>query len=370
VTEAFSIAGRPIGRDHKPFIIAEMSGNHNQSLDRALAIVDAAAKTGAHALKLQTYTADTMTLDLDGNEFFIDDPNSLWQGTSLHKLYREAYTPWEWHAPIFERARSFGLIPFSTPFDPTAVDFLEQLGVPCYKIASFENTDLPLIRKVAATGKPMIVSTGMATVAEIDEAVHAAREAGCRELVLLKCTSTYPAAASDTNLMTIPHMRALFDCEVGLSDHTFGIGAGVASIALGATVIEKHFTLSRADGGVDSTFSMEPDEMAALVVETERAWTALGEIHYGLTEKERKSQIFRRSLYVSEDLAAGDALTESNLRIIRPGLGLPPKYLDALIGTRVGRAVRRGTPMSWDLLTPPGKDTVPSLQDLPSGTRG
>jgi pseudaminic acid synthase len=352
MSRTIMIAGRSIGRSHRPFIIAEMSGNHNQSLDRALAIVEAAAKAGAHGLKLQTYTADTMTLDLDRDEFFIEDPNSLWSGRSLHKLYQEAYTPWEWHAPIFERARALGLIPFSTPFDVTAVDFLEQLGVPCYKIASFENTDLPLIRKVAATGKPMIVSTGMATVADIDEAVRAAKEAGCKDLILLKCTSTYPAAASDTNLLTIPHMRALFDCEVGLSDHTFGIGAGVASIALGATVIEKHFTLARADGGVDSTFSMEPDEMAALVVETERAWMALGGVYYGLTEKENKSLIFRRSLYVSENLAPGDALSEKNLRIVRPGLGLPPKYFDTLIGKRVGRVVRKGTPMSWDLLMP------------------
>ncbi len=365
MSEQITIAGRSIGRSHRPFIIAEMSGNHNQSLDRALAIVEAAAKSGAHGLKLQTYTADTMTLDLNQDEFFIDDPNSLWSGRSLHRLYQEAYTPWEWHAAIFDRARALGLIPFSTPFDATAVDFLEQLGVPCYKIASFENTDLPLIRKVAATGKPMIISTGMATVADIDEAVRAARDAGCKELVLLKCTSTYPAAAADTNLLTIPHMRALFNCEVGLSDHTFGIGAGVASVALGASVIEKHFTLARADGGVDSTFSMEPDEMAALVVETERAWMALGVIHYGLTEKERESQIFRRSLYVAEDLAAGDALTETNLRIIRPGLGLPPKYFSTLIGKRVGRPVRRGTPMSWELLTSLDDSIAPALQELP-----
>lgn len=352
MTVTISIADHSIGQSHRPFIIAEMSGNHNQSLDRALAIVDAAAKSGAHALKLQTYTADTMTLELDEGEFFIDDPNSLWRGTSLHKLYQEAYTPWEWHAPIFERARSLGMIPFSTPFDATAVDFLESLGVACYKIASFENTDLPLIRKVAATGKPIIISTGMATVADIDEAVRTARTAGCKQLVLLKCTSTYPATPSDTNLLTIPHMRALFGCEVGLSDHTLGIGASVASVALGATVIEKHFTLARADGGVDSTFSMEPDEMAALVVETERAWLALGQVYYGLTEKELKSLVFRRSLYVAENLSPGDVLHEKNLRIIRPGLGLPPKYFETLIGKRIGRAVRRGTPMTWDLLSP------------------
>ena len=254
---------------------------------------------------------------------------------------------------------------FSTPFDESAVDFLESLDVPCYKIASFENTDLPLIRKVASTGKPMIISTGMATVADIDEAVRAARDAGCTDLILLKCTSTYPAAPSDTNLLTIPHMRALFGCEVGLSDHTFGIGASVASIALGASVIEKHFTLARADGGVDSTFSMEPAEMAALVIETERAWMALGEVHYGLTEKEKQSQVFRRSLYVAEDLAAGDALTEKNLRIIRPGLGLPPKYFATLIGKRVGRAVRKGTPMSWDILTS-ADDAAPASRQAAS----
>ncbi|MGR4931051.1 pseudaminic acid synthase [Bradyrhizobium sp. CAR08] len=369
MTDTISIAGHLIGRSHRPFIIAEMSGNHNQSLDRALTIVDAAAKSGAHALKLQTYTADTMTLDLDEGEFFINDPNSLWRGNSLHKLYQDAHTPWKWHAPIFERARSLGMIPFSTPFDATAVDFLENLGVACYKIASFENTDLPLIRKVAATGKPMIISTGMATVAEIDETVRAARAAGCRQLVLLKCTSTYPATPSDTNLLTIPHMRTLFGCEVGLSDHTFGIGASVASVALGATVIEKHFTLARADGGVDSTFSMEPEEMAALVVETERAWLALGEARYGLTEKEHKSLVFRRSLYVVEDLAPGDVLTEGNLRIIRPGLGLPPKYFETLLGKRVGRSVRRGTPMSWDLLSP-ADSAFQARQEMSRSDRG
>ena len=370
MSETIKIEGRSIGISHRPLIIAEMSGNHNQSLDRALAIVDAAAKSGAHALKLQTYTADTMTLNLSRDEFFIDDPNSLWSGRSLHTLYQEAHTPWEWHGPIFERARSHGMIPFSTPFDATAVDFLEQLGVSCYKIASFENTDLPLIRKVAATGKPMIMSTGMATVADIDEAVRCAREAGCKELLLLKCTSTYPAAAADTNLLTIPHMRALFGCEVGLSDHTFGIGASVASVALGATVIEKHFTLSRADGGVDSTFSREPAEMAALVVETERAWMALGKVSYGLTEKEKKSMIFRRSLYVAADLQAGDVLTEYNLRIIRPGLGLPPKYFDSLLGKRVGQAVRRGTPMSWELLaSADDQPAVSATQKSPRGAR-
>ncbi len=346
------ISKRLVGSDHPPFIIAEMSGNHNQSLERALAIVEAAAKTGAHALKLQTYTADTMTLDLEAGEFFIDDPNSLWHGQSLHKLYQQAYTPWEWHKPIFQKCRELGLIAFSTPFDATAVDFLESLDVPCYKIASFENTDLPLIRKVASTGKPLIISTGMATVAELDETVRAAREAGCHDLVLLKCTSTYPATPKNSNLATIPHLQELFNVQVGLSDHTMGVGVAVASVAMGATVIEKHFTLSRAAGGVDSTFSMEPAEMAQLVVESKRAWQAMGQVSYGTTEAETKSRIFRRSLYITQDLAIGDILTPDNLRCIRPGLGLPPKYYDVLLGQRVGRSIKSGTPMSWELMSP------------------
>ena len=344
-----TIGNRKIGSSEKPFIIAEMSGNHNQSLDRALEIVEAAAKAGAHGLKIQTYTPDIMTLDLNEGEFHISDPDSMWTGKSLYELYGEAYTPWEWHKPIFDRARKLGIIPFSTPFDETAVDFLENLDVPCYKIASFENTDLPLIRRVAATGKPLIISTGMATIAELDETVRAAREAGCNDLVLLKCTSTYPATADNTNILTIPHMRELFDCEVGLSDHAMGVGVSVASIALGATVIEKHFTLNRADGGVDSAFSMEPAEMAQLVAETERAWQALGKITYGTTQSEEKSRIFRRSLYITQDMKAGDVLTRENVRAIRPGHGLPPKYYDVLLGKRVPRAVAKGTPVTWDL---------------------
>ncbi len=344
------ILHRKIGSNHPPFIIAEMSGNHNQSLDRALAIVEAAAKAGAHAVKLQTYTADTMTLDIAEREFFINDPDSLWKGKSLYDLYKEAYTPWEWHKPIFDRCRELGLIYLSTPFDETAVDFLEELNVPCYKIASFENTDLPLIRKVAATGKPMIISTGMATIAELDETVRTLREAGCRDLILLKCTSSYPTTPENTNILTIPHMAKLFDCQVGLSDHTMGIGAAVASVALGATVIEKHFTLSRADGGVDSAFSMEPDEVRALVAETKRAWQALGKIHYGPTENEKKSLIFRRSLYIVQDMKKGDKFTKENIRAIRPGLGLPPKYYDILLGKRVNRDAKRGTAVSWELV--------------------
>lgn len=338
-----------IGVGHAPFIIAEMSGNHNHSLARALEIVEAAAKSGVHALKLQTYTPDTMTLDLDEREFHISDPNSLWAGTSLYRLYGEAYTPWEWHKPIFDRARELGIIAFSTPFDDTAVDFLESLDVPCYKIASFENTDLPLIRRVAATGKPLIISTGMASIAELDDTVRAAREAGCKDLILLKCTSTYPATAENTNILTIPHLRELFGCEVGLSDHTMGVGVSVASVALGATVIEKHFTLDRADGGVDSAFSMEPDEMAQLVMETQRAWQALGQVNYGPTDAEKKSVQFRRSLYVVKDLHAGDVLSRENVRAIRPGLGLPTKYLDQVLGKTLKRDARRGTALSWSL---------------------
>jgi N-acetylneuraminate synthase len=344
------IGNRIIGVDAPPFVIAEMSGNHNQSLDRALAIVDAAAGAGAHAIKLQTYTADSMTLAIKEGEFFINDEQSLWKGHSLHDLYKLAHTPWEWHAPIMERAGKLGLLCFSTPFDESAVDALEGLSVPAYKIASFENVHLPLIRKAASTGKPLIISTGMATIAEIDEAVRAAREAGGRDLILLKCTSTYPASPENSNVRTIPHLRALFDCEVGLSDHTMGLGASVAAVACGATVIEKHFTLRRADGGVDSTFSLEPEELRALVVESERAWQSLGHISYGPSEAEKGSLVFRRSLYVAEDLQPGDVLTAGNLRCVRPGLGLAPKYYELLLGRRVNQAVKRGTAMRWDLL--------------------
>lgn len=344
------LGNRNVGVGETPFIIAEMSGNHNQSLERALEIVEEAAKAGAHALKIQTYTPDTMTLDLDEGEFHISDPTSLWAGKSLYQLYSQASTPWEWHKPIFDRARKLGIIAFSTPFDDTAVDFLESLEVPCYKIASFENTDIPLIRRVAATGKPMIISTGMASIAELDDTVRATREAGCKDLILLKCTSTYPAAASNTNILTIPHLRELFGCEVGLSDHTLGVGVSVASVALGATVIEKHFTLSRADGGVDSTFSMEPAELARLVTETERAWQALGRVSYGATDEEKKSMVYRRSLYVVQDLRAGDVLTADNVRAIRPGFGLQTKYLQVVLGKVVKQDVRRGTALTWQLL--------------------
>lgn len=338
------------GGCYPPCIIAEMSGNHNQSLEQALAIVEAAAKAGAHALKIQTYTADSMTLDLAEGEFFISDPNSLWQGTTLYKLYQQAYTPWEWHKPIFDKCRELDIIGFSTPFDIAGVDFLESLDVPCYKIASFENIDLPLIRRVAQTGKPIIMSTGMATVAELDEAVRTARENGCHDITLLKCTSSYPATPEDSNLVTIPHMRSLFGCKVGISDHTLGIGVAVASVALGASVIEKHFTLSRSDGGVDAAFSLEPEEMRALVEESRRAWEALGIISYGVTKKEEISKKFRRSLYIVQDMEAGDLFTPENLRAIRPGFGLLPKYYDTFLGKKVNQSVKRGTALSWDLI--------------------
>jgi pseudaminic acid synthase len=345
-----NIGSRGIGLGAQPFVIAEMSGNHNQSLERALEIVDAAAAAGAHAIKLQTYTADTITLNVPNDEFRITDKASLWKGQSLYELYSKAHTPWEWHAPIMRRASEHGLACFSSPFDETAVDFLEQLGVPAYKIASFENNHLPLIRKAAATGKPLIISTGMATVAELDEAVRAARDGGCSQLVLLKCTSTYPSSPENTNLRTIPHLRELFGAEVGLSDHTMGIGVAVASVAFGASVIEKHFTLSRAEGGVDSAFSIEPAELTSLVLETERAWRALGGVTYGPTDPELNSLVFRRSIYVAEDVEAGESFTTKNLRIVRPANGLHPRFYAQLLGKPASRDVKVGTPMSWDLL--------------------
>jgi len=339
-----------LSSNDKPFIIAELSGNHNQSLERAIEIVEVAAETGVHALKLQTYTADTITLDINENEFFIEDNKSLWKGKSLYQLYKEAFTPWEWHKPIIERARELGIICFSTPFDDTAVDFLEDLNVPAYKIASFENTHLPLIRKVASTGKPMIISTGMANIAELDETVRTIRDAGCEDFVLLKCTSTYPASPEHTNVLTIPHMRELFNCEVGLSDHTLGIGAAIAAVAHGAKVIEKHFTLRRADGGVDSAFSLEPEEMKSLVIETNRAWQSLGKVAYGPTKAEKASLKRRRSLYISEGMKQGEVFTEKNLRIVRPGLGLPPKYYEILLGRKVNRNLKKGTAVEWEMV--------------------
>jgi len=344
------IAGRPIGPEHPPFVIAEMSGNHNQSLERAMAIVDAAAEAGAHAIKLQTYIADTMTLDVRGGSFEINDPDSLWSGQNLHDLYAKAHTPWDWHQPIMERARELGLICFSSPFDETAVDFLKDLGVPAYKIASFENNHLPLIEKAAATGKPLIISTGMASLGELEQAVATAREGGCRDLVLLKCTSTYPASPENTNIRTIPHLRELFGCEVGLSDHTMGVGVAVGAVALGATVVEKHFTLSRTEGGVDSAFSLEPAELSVLVKETERAWEALGQVSYGPTEAEQASLVFRRSIYASADIAPGDMFTHDNIRIVRPGNGAPPHFFTQLLGRKARQNYSCGTPLSLDQL--------------------
>jgi len=344
------IKGKNIGKKHLPFIIAEMSGNHNHSLERALAIVDAAAKTGVHALNIQTYTADTMTLNLSRGEFFIKDKKSLWKGTSLYELYKQAATPWEWHKPIFERCKKLGLIGFSTPFDATAVDFLEELDVPCYKIASFELVDLPLIKKAAATGKPLIISTGMATKKEIGEAVGTAKAAGCRQLVLLKCTSSYPASPDDSNLATIPDLKKRFQCLSGLSDHTLGIGAAVASVALGANVIEKHFTLSRKEGGVDSAFSMEPQEMKQLVEEIKRAWESLGKVKYGPTKEEKKSLVFRRSLYIVKDIKKGDVFTKDNIKSIRPGYGLAPKYYEKILGEKVNIDMKKGTAITWGIV--------------------
>ncbi len=344
------IGNRAIGSSEHPFVIAEMSGNHNRSLDRAMEIVDEAARAGAHALKLQTYTADTMTLDIRTTEFIIQEPTSLWNGRSLYDLYEEASTPWEWHRPLFERARELGMIPLSTPFDASAVDFLEALGSDAYKVASFEITDLALISKIGRTHKPMIISTGMATPGEISEAVDVAREAGCPDLVLLKCTSTYPASPEDSNLATIPHMREMFHCEVGVSDHTVGIGAAVCAVALGATVIEKHFTLRRADGGVDSAFSIEPGELAALVVESRRAWQAVGSVSYGTIAAEVASLQFRRSIYFVKDIGKGERITPDAVRVIRPGHGLAARFLQTIIGMTVSRDVKRGSPVSWDVV--------------------
>lgn len=348
--QTFQIQNRLVGPDQPPFIIAEMSGNHNGLLEKALALVDAAAEAGADALKIQTYTADTMTLDISEGEFFIEDPDSLWKGESLYNLYQKAHTPWEWHKPIFDRCREKGLIGFSSPFDATAVDFLQDLDVPAFKIASFEIVDIPLIRKVAATGKPLIMSTGMSTEQEIAEAVEAARSANCGPLILLKCTSSYPADPIDSNLRAIPYLQEKFGVYAGLSDHTLGTAAAVASVALGAVAIEKHFTLSRAEGGVDSAFSLEPDELRRLVEETRLAHRALGGMVLGPTKGEEKSRVFRRSLYATADIAPGEALTEQNIRAIRPGMGLPPKYWDELLGRRAKTAIKRGTPLGWELI--------------------
>ena len=322
-----------------------MSGNHNQSLERALTIVNAAAKAGAHAIKLQTYTAETMTLK---GVVKIEDENSLWYGEELYSLYEKAHTPWDWHKPIFEKAKELGILAFSSPFDATAVDFLEELNAPIYKIASFENTDHPLLKKVARTGKPVIMSTGVSKLSDIAESVEILRTNGCEDLTLLKCTSTYPASPEKTNINTIPHLQKLFNCKVGLSDHTLGIGVAIASVALGATVIEKHFTLSRADGGVDSAFSLEPHELKALCEESKRAYLSLGDIQYGIQDVEKNSKIFKRSIYVSKSIKAGEVYTETNIRVLRPGHGLEPKYYEKLLGTKAKKDLERGTPLKLE----------------------
>jgi len=339
-----------IGQENPPYIIAEMSGNHNQSLERALKIVEEAANAGAQALKLQTYTADTMTLDLNNREFFIDNPESLWKGMSLYDLYKQAFTPWEWHKPIFDHCKKHGITAFSTPFDSSAVDFLERLKVPAYKIASPENTDQNLIQKVASTGKPLIISTGTASVAELDESIKVARQEDLYDIILLKCNSSYPANPKDSNLLTIPHMSQLFNVHVGLSDHSLGIGVAIASVALGAKVIEKHLTLSRNEGGVDSNFSMEPHELKTLVKETMNAWQSLGEIHYGVTKGESLSLRGRRSLYIVEDMKKGNFFTNKNIRSIRPGYGLPNKYYNIFIGKKINKDAQKGTPLTWDMI--------------------
>lgn len=345
-----SIAGRTLGPGCKPYIIAELSGNHNQSLDRALMLIDAASAASVDAVKLQTYTADTMTIDVSEGEFTIRSKSSPWYGKTLYQLYQEAHTPWEWHEPILRRCREKGLTCFSTPFDESAVEFLEDLGVPCYKIASFENTDHALIEKVARTGKPLFLSTGMASLDELEEAVALVRSVGNEQLILLKCTSAYPAPPEAANISTIPDLYQRFRCYVGLSDHTLGVNVATGSVALGAIAIEKHLTLKRSDGGVDAGFSLEPEEMAALVSASATVWASLGTPTYGPTKQERDSLVFRRSLYIVRDIETGAVLTRDNLRAIRPGFGLPPKLLTTFLGKRVVKDVKRGTPLSLDLI--------------------
>lgn len=345
-----TIGKHTVGPNHRPFVIAEMSGNHNGDLDRALAIVDEVAASGAQALKLQTYRADTITIDVESPAFRISDDHELWGGENLYSLYEKAHTPWEWHRPIFDRAAAQGLTVFSSPFDPTAIELLESLDAPAYKIASAEIVDLPLIELAAKTGKPLVISTGMANVAEIHAAVETARAAGNDQLIVLGCTASYPADPADSNLRGIPLIRDTFDVVAGLSDHTMGIGVPVAAVALGACAIEKHVTLKRADGGVDSEFSLEPVELAALVTETERAWQALGTTRIGPKASEREVSRLRRSLWVVEDVAGGDEVTAANVRSIRPSGGLAPAAMSTVLGRRFRSAAKRGTPLTWDLV--------------------
>jgi len=345
------IGDRLVGAGHEPFVIAELSGNHSQRLDVALAMVDAAAQAGAHAIKLQTYTADSMTLDVDSEHFVIQEQDNLWHGESLHALYQKAATPYEWHQILFDHAKSLGMLAFSSPFDEEAVDFLDALHVPCFKIASFEITDLPLIKKAASKKKPLIMSTGMASLSEIEEAVNCAKSAGCKDIILLKCTSTYPALALNTNLNTIPNLRDAFDCQVGLSDHTTGIGVSIAAVALGATVIEKHFVLDRQAGGVDAAFSLEPLELASLVQESLAAYQAMGQVTYGGTQAEEKSKQYRRSIYVSENIQKGDVFSSQNLRIVRPAFGLSPKHWEHVLGKIARQDLIKGSALEWDMLS-------------------
>ncbi len=345
-----NIAGHKVGLNHPPFIIAEMSGNHNQSLERAIDIVKEAGKSGVQAIKLQTYKPESITLNIQGGDFEIKDKNSLWYGKNLYELYKTGSTPWEWHYEIIKEAKKLGLICFSSPFDEAAVDFLEELDMPAYKIASFENNHLPLIRKVASTGKPLIISTGMAKLSDIENAVMTAKEAGAKDIALLKCTSSYPSSPKDSNIRTIPNLREIFNCEIGLSDHTLGLGVSIASIAMGSTIIERHFTISRSDGGVDSQFSLEPSEIKSLVDETYKAWQSLGKIKYGPTEDEIKSLVFRRSIYVAEDIKKGDTFQKKNIRIVRPGFGECPSLYEKIIGKKANKDFKKGTPLKLENL--------------------
>jgi pseudaminic acid synthase len=347
MTADIIIGTRKVGPNHPPLIVAEVSGNHNGSLENALKLVDEAKKAGVHAIKLQTYTPDTITLDVREGEFLVSDPKSLWKGRNLYDLYQEAHTPWEWHKPIFDHCKKLGLIAFSTPFDETAVDFLEELNVPCYKIGALEIVDLPLIKKAAQTGKPLIISIGAATLAETGEAVEVARKAGCKDIILLKCNKVYPAQPIDCHLRTLPHLANCFNTLVGLSDHTLSLGVAIASVALGGCLIEKHFTFSRAEGGIDSAFSSEPAEFKALVEESKSAWEALGRIQYDPLESEKLELTFRPSLYFVEDIAAGVIVQSHHIRSVRPGKGLPIKEIDHVIGLKLLESVKKGTPVSW-----------------------
>ncbi len=349
MSKSIKIGPYSVGPGHPPFIVAEMSGNHGHSLERALKLVEAAKEAGVHAIKVQTYTAETITLDIKGGEFLIADQTSLWKNRDLYELYKEAHLPWEWHLPLFKRCRELGLQVFSTPFDESAVDFLETLNVPCYKIASPEIVDHPLIRKVASLGKPVILSTAASTLAEISEAVQVARDAGCKDLILLKCTAAYPALPIDANLRTIPHLAETFDLPVGLSDHTLGTSVPVASVALGACLIEKHFTLSREGGGVDSAFSLNPVEFKSLVEDSRSAWEALGQVRYEVLSSEQQTHSHRPSLYFVDELAAGETVLSQHVQSLRPGKGLAPKEMDKVVGLQLKKNVKRGTPVSWDL---------------------